>query len=304
MNGILLVDKPAGVTSHDLVEFVKKKLRAKKVGHTGTLDPFATGLMILCIGTATRLARFLGREDKIYRGQITLGYTTDTYDIEGKRQSRSPVPPLTKGVLQRAASSLTGKIKQIPPPFSAKRVAGTRSYHLARRGKPVSLEPVAVTVHYFKIDSYTKDNTVHFRAKVSTGTYIRSLAYDLGKIIGCGGTLTNLLRSSTGAFQLRQAIKSSDLVKITRDELRKKIIPLSQIPLKMQTARVEEAGQKLFSRGSSVPEAYLVENKGLSLEKEVKVTTKKGELLGIGIVSIIKTGKGHKITVKPKVVLT
>jgi hypothetical protein len=94
------------------------------------------------------------------------------------------------------------------------------------------------------------------------------------------------------------------LVKITRDELRKKIIPLSQIPLKMQTARVEEAGQKLFSRGSSVPEAYLVENKGLSLEKEVKVTTKKGELLGIGIVSIIKTGKGHKITVKPKVVLT
>lgn len=301
MDGILLVDKQAGVTSHDLVAALKKKLGANKVGHTGTLDPFATGLMILCIGTATRLSRFLGKEDKIYRGQITLGYTTDTYDAEGKVQSKSPIPPLTKRVIQRAAKSLTGKMKQTPPPFSAKRVAGTRSYHLARRGKFVSLEPVEVTVYYFKINSYNK-NTIHFEAKVTTGTYIRSLAYDLGETIGCGGTLTNLVRLSSGAFHLRHAIKSSSMVKIAMDKLEEKIIPLSQIPLNMQTARIKEAGQKLFSKGNPVPELYFIDNKEFSVEEDVRVTTNNGELLGIGIVSSIDAEKDHIIAIKPKVV--
>ena len=301
MSGILLVDKPAGVTSYDVVDAVKKKLKVKKVGHTGTLDPFATGLMILCIGTTTRLARFLGKEDKIYKGQITLGMTTDTYDMEGKVTSTSPVKNLSREMIQKAAGNLTGKIKQVPPPFSAKRVAGTRSYHLARQGKAVPLKPVDVSIHYFKIISYGK-HTIHFEASVSSGTYIRSLSHDLGKILGCGGTLKELKRMSSGGFHVHRTLKLSTMTHATAQDLEKNLIPLSKVPLNMQAARIEEPGRKLFSKGNPVPDIYFIDKKWLPEEGEVKVTTKKGEFLGVGIVSKISSKNTPSTIIKPKIV--
>lgn len=301
MNGILLIDKAAGVTSHDVVDMIKKKLKARKVGHTGTLDPFATGLMILCIGTATRLARFLGKEDKIYRGQIILGITTDTYDMEGKIISTSSVKDLTLSKIQEKARNLTGKIKQVPPPFSAKRVEGTRSYLLARQGRMVALKPIEVFIHYFMILSLNK-NTINFETKVSSGTYVRSIANDLGKILGCGATLKKLKRLSSGGFHIRKALKASTMADITVLELKKKIIPLSKVPLNMHVARIQEAGRKLFSMGNAVPETYFIDKKRFPEKAEIKVTTKQGEFLGIGIISKLSSKKACSITIKPKIV--
>lgn len=202
-NGILLVDKPSGITSARVVSTVKKQLNLSRVGHTGTLDPMATGLLLLLIGKATRLARFIDYGFKTYSGKIKLGLVTDSDDITGTSIRTSDVIPSFEMVLQ-AISNFVGEISQRPPRVSAIKVKGKRSYDLAREGIDVELAPRKVVVKQFLIEPAC-DDVLRFQVVCSRGTYIRSLARDLGELLGCGGCLKSLRREQIGTYSVANA---------------------------------------------------------------------------------------------------
>jgi tRNA pseudouridine55 synthase len=201
---VLLIDKPLQWTSFDVVRKLRNIIRIKKIGHAGTLDPLATGLLIVCTGKFTkRINEYMARE-KEYTGTITLGAVTPTYDLESEPENFSTIQSISLAKIQEAALQLTGPILQIPPAHSAIKVNGKRVYELARQGKEVKLEPRPVTIYGFEILSY-QDGVVQFLVRCSTGTYIRSLANDLGKILGCGGYLSSLRRTKIGEFSVDDA---------------------------------------------------------------------------------------------------
>jgi tRNA pseudouridine55 synthase len=219
MDGVLIIDKPAGMTSHDVVARVRKIIREKRVGHTGTLDPFATGVLVLLIGRATRIAQFLSGAEKEYDAQIRLGYSTDTGDITGTRlqtesDSKMQCPrSLRKEEIESAIASLRGEIEQLPPMYSAKKIAGRKLYEHARRGEEVARQPIPVTIREFELltdrdFSLTDDGSIDIRARVvcSAGTYIRTLAEDLGKKLGMGAHLIELRRTRAGQFGIDTAL--------------------------------------------------------------------------------------------------
>ena len=202
MNGVLVIDKPEGMTSHDVVQAIRKKFKTSKVGHLGTLDPMATGVLPVSIGKATRLAPFLPNSPKIYEGEIRFGFATNTYDREGTATSEErPI----EGNIEQAIQSLIGVQDQVPPPFSAKKIGGVPSYKLARKNKAVEIAPSKVNIETFEVLSL---NTpfMTFRVVCSPGTYVRSLAHDLGQLLGCGAHLTALRRTRSGDFDLRNAV--------------------------------------------------------------------------------------------------
>jgi tRNA pseudouridine55 synthase len=221
--GLIVIDKPSGITSHDVVARVRRLIGEKSCGHLGTLDPMATGVLPLVLGRFTRISQFYGDSPKSYEGEIRLGFATDTYDAEGEpATSPSPVR-VSLEVVNSAASAFLGDIQQLPPPYSAKKIAGVPAYKLARRDQPVELKPVPVTVHQFEITSLEGDRA-SFRARVSSGTYIRSLAHDLGQRLGCGAHLSALRRTQVAEFlpedlrtfdQLEAAIASGALESIS-----------------------------------------------------------------------------------------
>ena len=303
IDGIMLIDKPSGMTSHDVVDLARKSFHIRRIGHTGTLDPFATGLLILCIGKATRLARFIAEEDKIYRGRITLGIETDTYDSDGKIISSLKGHNVSLDTIAHAATTLTGQFQQLPPPFSAKKISGIRSYELARNGKIPELKLTDVTVHYFKIRSLAKEH-IDFETKVSAGTYIRSLAHDLGKILGCGAHLSKLERRASGTFKLRSAVKLSLVQRSTVNELKEKVIPLSRIPLPMPSAIISKKGCAFFSNGRPVPRQYFAETLDIPQKSRVCVYSSTTELLGIGIFTGKSTQNDTDTFILPTVVLS
>lgn len=201
---VLLIDKPLGWTSFDAVRKIRHLTRTPKVGHAGTLDPLATGLLIVCTGKFTkRINEFMARE-KEYTGTITLGAVTPTYDLESKPQDEKPIENITREQMEEAARKLTGLIHQVPPIHSAIKKEGKRVYELARKGVEVKLEPRPVTISAFEIVK-TEGALVYFRVVCSTGTYIRSLANDFGASLGCGGYLSSLCRTRIGEFLLRDA---------------------------------------------------------------------------------------------------
>jgi len=205
------VDKPAGMTSHDVVQRVRRVLGLRAVGHTGTLDPFATGLLVLLLGRATRLARFLDRQTKQYLATARLGMQTSTDDLTGTVVAQSSNWELvSRSTLERELGGLEGEQLQQPPQFSAKQVAGERSYRKARRGEVASLEPARVTVHRIELIEYQPPD-VTFRAEVSTGTYIRALARDLGERLGVGAHLTELRRQAIGSLRVEDAVTLEQL---------------------------------------------------------------------------------------------
>jgi tRNA pseudouridine55 synthase len=207
MNGVLVVDKPAGPTSHDVVAQVRRAIGISRIGHTGTLDPLATGVLPLVVGRATRLAQFLTASDKEYIADITLGAVSETYDAEGPLRPTA-TGPFTCGQPQRLEAVLAefrGTHWQIPPPYSAKKIAGTPAYRLARRHKPVELRPVAVTVHQLEALDATAE-MIRLRLVCSSGFYVRTLAHELGERLGCGAYLSGLRRTRAGAFTLSQAV--------------------------------------------------------------------------------------------------
>jgi tRNA pseudouridine55 synthase len=202
VEGLLLVDKPAGMTSHDVVQQVRRIYRERSIGHLGTLDPFATGLLVLLLGRATRLANFLDMEPKVYEAMIAFGAETDTDDSTGTviRQSARP----TESAIREAVRSLTGTISQVPPAYSAKSVDGTRAYDAARRGAPLDLQAVDVTVHSWEINALDSD-FLSATVTCSGGTYIRALARDLGRLTSSAAHLGSLRRTRVGSFDISDA---------------------------------------------------------------------------------------------------
>lgn len=204
MDAVLIVDKPAGMTSHDVVARVRRIVGEKSVGHLGTLDPMATGVLPLVLGRFTRLAQFYNEADKRYEGAIRFGWATDTYDAEG--QPAGPEQPVNLSLeqIQAAAAEFSGQISQYPPPFSARKIAGIPAHRLARKGQPVDLKPKQVEIKELELFSFDGQQ-VGFRAWVSSGTYLRSLAHDLGKKLGPGGHLAELKRTAVREFTIEEA---------------------------------------------------------------------------------------------------
>ena len=204
MNGLLVIDKPAGMTSHDVVSRLRRITGEQSIGHLGTLDPMATGVLPLLIGRYTRLAQFFSSAEKNYTGTIRLGFATDTYDGDGELVGHRVTPAATISEIRAAAARFDGEIQQIPPPFSAKKVAGTPAYKLARAGKPVELKPATIRISRFEILELNGDEA-RFEMLVSAGGYVRSVAHELGQSLGCGAHLSSLRRTQAGVFTLAEA---------------------------------------------------------------------------------------------------
>lgn len=204
MNAAFVIDKPAGLTSHDVVNRVRRILGQKSVGHLGTLDPSATGVLPLVTGSWTRLAQFYAHSEKAYEGVIRFGFSTDTYDADGEPTSTAHDPCLNHEALEAAAGEFRGIIQQLPPPFSAKKIAGVPAYKLARKKLAVELKPVEVEIHEFEW-LHVEGSCAGFRARVSGGTYLRSIAHDLGQRLGCGAHLQSLRRIAVAEFDIKDA---------------------------------------------------------------------------------------------------
>ena len=204
-NGILVIDKPGGMTSHDVVQQMRRILNTSKVGHLGTLDPMATGVLPLCIGKATRVGQFFATAPKEYVGEIRFGFATTTYDREGTPTTAELPFTSSKDEVLTAMRRFTGPLDQTPPAFSAKRIGGVRSHDSARRGEVVENAPVRVEVDTFEITEFSPPS-IQFRVVCGGGTYVRSLAHDLGQLLGCGAHLTSLRRLRSGDFDIVQAV--------------------------------------------------------------------------------------------------
>jgi tRNA pseudouridine55 synthase len=227
LEGILLVDKPQGCTSHDVVDRVRRKLGLRRVGHAGTLDPMATGLLIILVGRATKASAYLMSLDKVYEGRMLLGQTTDSQDADGALLNQSPVPALSAEALQAQMQLFVGDQYQTPPMFSAKKVAGKPLYKLARQGQTIDREPRFIHVGAFDLLQWDSP-FASFRVQCSKGTYIRTLAHDLGQKIGCGAHLVGLRRTATHAFTLDQALPLSELEAMPLSALAQRLVPVYQ----------------------------------------------------------------------------
>ncbi len=220
MNGLLIVDKPGGMTSHDVVVRVRRATGESSIGHLGTLDPMATGVLPLLLGKYTRLAQFFGALDKTYTGTIRFGFATDTYDADGQMTGDCVCVPvsLTPEQVHGAAAEFRGEIEQMPPPFSAKKTGGKRAYELARAGQAPQLKPARITIKAFEITAFSGD-TAAFGMRVSAGGYVRSVAHEMGMVLGCGGHLASLRRVSAGPFGIVEAIPLADIEACAGDAL-------------------------------------------------------------------------------------
>ena len=204
MNGVIVIDKPPGLTSHDVVNRVRRILGQRSVGHLGTLDPSATGVLPIVVGNLTRLAQFYVHSEKTYEGAIRFGFATDTYDADGEPTAPPQEVSLICDEVRALAAQFRGTIEQMPPPFSAKKIAGVPAYKLARKHKEVTLQPVQVEIKEFEVLAVTADHAT-FRARVASGTYMRSVAHDMGQKLGCGAHLATLRRTAVAEFTMEDA---------------------------------------------------------------------------------------------------
>jgi tRNA pseudouridine55 synthase len=228
LDGAVLVDKPPGWTSHDVVDAVRRQFRIKKVGHCGTLDPNATGLLVLVLGRATKLSEMLMSQDKVYAGTIKFGETTDSYDADGALMASLPVPPLTLEQLNERAAAFVGDQLQTPPMVSAKKIKGVPLYRLARKGVEVPREPRLVHIYSFRFTRYTEP-IGEFRLACTKGTYVRSIAHELGQQVGCGAHLATLRRLDSGKFRVDDAMPLETLLQLSVRELETKVIPILRL---------------------------------------------------------------------------
>jgi tRNA pseudouridine55 synthase len=228
LDGAILIDKPAGPTSHDVVDAIRRQFGIKKVGHCGTLDPNATGLLIIVLGRGTKLSEKLMSDDKVYEGAIKLGETTNSYDADGELVASLPVPPLTLEQLNAAAAEFVGDLMQTPPMVSAVKKDGVPLYKLARKGMEVPREPRLVHIYTFRFSGY-QEPLAQFRLACTKGTYVRSIAHDLGQKLGCGGHLATLRRVTSGKFDVAQAIPLTEVLKLAPRELEKRVLPFLKL---------------------------------------------------------------------------
>jgi tRNA pseudouridine55 synthase len=227
-DGVLLVDKPSGLTSHDVVDRIRRQFGFRKVGHCGTLDPAATGLLVIVLERATKLQDRLMADDKAYEGTMLLGVATDSQDADGKIRAEKPVPPLTAEDVERVFERYRGDIQQVPPMVSALKHKGQPLYKLARKGKTVEREPR--TVHIYDLRLLRLDSPrIGFRVTCTKGTYVRTLCADIGDVLGCGAHLAELRRLRSGAFDVNDARTLDLLLKMPREELQAAVIPILKL---------------------------------------------------------------------------
>lgn len=274
-NGVLIIDKPSGMTSHDVVHRVRRIVGQRSVGHLGTLDPMATGVLPIVLGNMTRLAQFYLKSEKSYEGVIRFGFATDTYDAEGEPASVPQELTLSLDQLQAMATKFSGVIEQMPPPFSAKKIQGVPAYKLARKKKDVALQPVQVEIKQFEMLSLA-DAMASFAARVASGTYVRSIAHDLGQLAGCGAHLQSLRRTSVAEFTLDDAHTLEDVDRAVKGgELESVLVhPRKLLPnMPAVTATDENVTRIRHGQAVNLPE--------LSRAREVKVFYGQRELVAI-----------------------
>lgn len=301
MDGILIIDKPAGITSHDVVNRVRRILQTRRVGHTGTLDPFATGVMVVVVGKATRLAQFLDKDEKEYEAVVRFGFETDTGDKTG--QMRNPECGMRNEEVTERLSSVNwgsvfedfrGEIEQIPPMYSAKKVAGKKLYEHARKGVEIERKPVRVTISTLEIIESAfriPHSELRLRVACSAGTYIRALAEDIGRVIGTGAHLAELRRTRAGRFNLSQSVTLDELEKLAEptSALLPKEIAVEHLPtIILDASRIEKTKSGLSTR---VYEAQFADNEAVSMLDE------KQNLLAIGFYD------AEEKSIRPKIVL-
>jgi tRNA pseudouridine55 synthase len=250
LDGILVIDKPCGKTSHDVVEAVRRLLGFRQIGHFGTLDPLATGVLVLALGRATRLARFYSGRRKRYTCAIRFGFSTDTYDADGEPLSEDSAPELDAGNLQALAARFEGRIQQTPPAFSAKKIHGRPAHELARKHKPVSLEPVEVEIFEFRLAG-VEGSVARFVVECGAGTYIRSLAQDMGQLHGAGAHLAQIARTAVGEFTSDHAASLEDLAADAKSgKIASRVIPLESLLPDLPRATVLPIVEKRVRHGA------------------------------------------------------
>jgi tRNA pseudouridine55 synthase len=277
MNGIFIVDKPEQMTSHDVVQAIRKKFNVSKVGHLGTLDPMATGVLPVTVGKATRVAQFISNAPKEYEGEIRFGFVTNTYDREGVPTTEER--PL-EGNVEEAMRGLTGRLDQIPPPFSAKKIGGVPAYKMARRNEAVELTAATVEIREFEMLALDPPQ-MQFRVVCSPGTYVRSLAHDLGQRLGCGAHLTRLRRTRSGEFRIQDA---KPLDKLLAADL----IPMDRLLPSVPRIDVSESDELKIVHGNSI--------RGEAGAEFARIFNKRGQFVAV---ASVENGWVH-----PRLVLT
>jgi tRNA pseudouridine55 synthase len=223
-DGAVLIDKPAGPTSHDVVDALRRTFRIDKVGHCGTLDPNATGLLIIVLGKGTKLSEKLMSDDKVYEGSMKFGETTDSYDAGGELVASLSVPPITLEELNAAAAAFQGDLMQMPPMVSAVKIKGVPLYKMARKGIEVERKARLIHIYSFQFRGYTEP-FAQFRVACTKGTYVRALAHEIGQKLGCGAHLATLRRVVSGKFDVKDSISFEDALKLSSSELQKRVLP-------------------------------------------------------------------------------
>jgi len=279
VDGVIIVDKPREWTSHDVVNKMRRLAGTRKVGHLGTLDPGATGVLPLVIGRATRLAQFFTRNDKTYQGVIHFGYSTDSYDMDGVATSAETPVTLDRQALESLLDRFRGEIQQVPPPVSAKKVAGRPAYELARKGQPMELEPVAVNVYELQllsVDGCEASVLLH----CSAGTYVRSIAHDAGQALGCGAFLKSLRRTASGDFNIQRARTLEELAALAEeDRLQEALIPAAELLPAFPAELVDAITAGHIRNGRDFRVSPFQAREGT---RYVKAVTPQGELVAIG----------------------
>ncbi|HXA17427.1 MAG TPA: tRNA pseudouridine(55) synthase TruB [Thermoanaerobaculia bacterium] len=300
VDGLLLVDKKTGITSHDVVEKFRRRSKIKKVGHTGTLDPLATGLLVLCVGKATRLQAYLMGMEKTYEGIIQFGWATDSYDAVGVPAGEPAEVNVEHIDFVPLVTPFLGAIEQMPPQFSAKKVGGVRAYELARKGEVAALTPKSITVYEFEIVQVS-GSTVRFRVRSSAGTYVRSLAHDLGTAAGVPAHLKELRRTAIGNFRIADALPYETLENAPIETLLATpwFQSLSDVELPLPKLRIDWSQQGKFMRGQSI---IMTPSVAVKIGDLLALGNPEDRLVAIGeVVNVLR--EGGPVEVQPKVVL-
>ena len=286
-SGFLLVDKPSGITSSKLVQSIRKTFSLNKIGHTGTLDPLATGLMVLCVGQATKFSQFLLVKDKSYRVSIKLGVATDTFDAEGLVTSEKDVNHVTRELIEASLTNFQGEIEQIPPMYSAIKKNGVPLYKMARRGLKIDLEPRKARIHEIEILGFD-GKFLDLKVCCSKGTYIRTIAADLGDVLGCGAHVVELRRLSVGTYDEKDMLTFDELVKLENtDGLADHLLPISSAFKDWSEVLIDPRQARLLKNGAKLADRFVLRDSRVGIYESIDGIEKKfigvGEILGDGV---------------------
>ena len=286
-DGFLLVDKPSGITSSKLVQSIRKTFNLNKIGHTGTLDPSATGLMVLCVGQATKFSQFLLVKDKSYRVSIKLGVATDTFDSDGLVTSEKAVNHVTRDLIEASLTHFQGDIEQIPPMYSAIKKNGVPLYKMARRGLKIDLEPRKVRIYEIKMLGFD-GKFLDLKVCCSKGTYIRTIAADLGDVLGCGAHVAELRRLSVGTYDEKDMLTFDELVKLENtDGLADHLLPIASAFKDWSEVLIDPRQARLLKNGAKLADRFVLRDSRVGIYESIDGIEKKfigvGEILGDGV---------------------